>query len=722
MAIVQISKMQQRAGNLVDLPQLDNGELGWAADANRLFIGRSGTTSTSENIEVLTSYSAISLSQITGSDSGNLNITAAENGQLLTYVSSTDTWENYTGNSSQLSGGKLQLGDVANLVMDGGASGYVLQTDGLGNLTWTAQTGGSGGGGAGGSNTTVQFNDSGLPNGVAAFTFNKNSNTLTVSTGNIFTNNVYASSSMGVGTSSLSYKFQVEGGRALITPSSEAYAVGVRYNSSTNGVWLGSPSANAFQISNFGGTAYVNIDNSGNVGIGNSSPTHKLSVTGTTNISGNANVGNLGSAGIISATGNVSGGNLSTGGSLSVTGNANIGNLGTAQVLASANVIAPQLISNVATGTAPFVVSSNTVVANLNADLLDGYTTSSANTANTIALRDASGNISANYFIGNGSQLTGLSTSSLSNGNSNVSIPAANGNVNISSAGNANILVVTGSGVVASSLTVGIGTIDPSAKIQVFDGAIMPATGQGLNNGILFPPNPGGGSGDYAWIRHYAYTPGQEFTVLEIGTGNDLTDNIAFMPTGNVGIGTVSPSSRFHVANGSANISGSITVNSDAGATAIINGAGNAIGNIGSSTKYFNTVFAQATSALYADLAEMYVSDAEYAPGTVLEFGGQQEVTLSTTDSSRRVAGVVSTNPAHIMNSGLEAEHSVAVALTGRVPTLVIGSVTKGDMMVSAGTGRARAEENPVLGSVIGKALENFNGTEGVIEIVVGRL
>jgi hypothetical protein len=185
MAIVQISKMQQRAGNLVDLPQLDNGELGWATDANRLFIGRSGNTFTSENIEVLTSYSAISLSQITGSDSGNLNITAAENGQLLTYVSSTDTWENYTGNSSQLGGGKLQLGDVANLVMDGGASGYVLQTDGLGNLTWTAQTGGSGGGGTGGSNTTVQFNDSGLSNGVASFTFNKTSNTLTVSTGNI---------------------------------------------------------------------------------------------------------------------------------------------------------------------------------------------------------------------------------------------------------------------------------------------------------------------------------------------------------------------------------------------------------------------------------------------------------------------------------------------------------------------------------------------------------
>ena len=71
------------------------------------------------------------------------------------------------------------------------------------------------------------------------------------------------------------------------------------------------------------------------------------------------------------------------------------------------------------------------------------------------------------------------------------------------------------------------------------------------------------------------------------------------------------------------------------------------------------------------------------------------------------------------MNS--EAE-GVYVALTGRVPCKVIGPVRKGDMMVSAGNGQARAEENPVLGSVIGKALENFDGVEGVIEVVVGRL
>jgi hypothetical protein len=175
-------------------------------------------------------------------------------------------------------------------------------------------------------------------------------------------------------------------------------------------------------------------------------------------------------------------------------------------------------------------------------------------------------------------------------------------------------------------------------------------------------------------------------------------------------------------ATGSFVVPGTITVNSGAAATAIINGAGNAVGNIGSDSTYFNRLFAQATTALYADLAEMYTSDAAYEPGTVVVFGGSQEVTISTTDSSRRVAGVVSTNPAHVMNSGLQGDHTIAVALTGRVPTSVVGAVAKGDMMVAAGNGRARAEDNPILGSVIGKALEDFNGPDGMIEIVVGRL
>jgi hypothetical protein len=73
------------------------------------------------------------------------------------------------------------------------------------------------------------------------------------------------------------------------------------------------------------------------------------------------------------------------------------------------------------------------------------------------------------------------------------------------------------------------------------------------------------------------------------------------------------------------------------------------------------------------------------------------------------------------MNAGLESEHVVTVALTGRVPTSVVGAVRKGDLMVAAGAGRARAEADPQVGTVIGKALEDFDGAQGVIEVVVGR-
>jgi hypothetical protein len=162
---------------------------------------------------------------------------------------------------------------------------------------------------------------------------------------------------------------------------------------------------------------------------------------------------------------------------------------------------------------------------------------------------------------------------------------------------------------------------------------------------------------------------------------------------------------------------GTIQVNKD-----ITNGQANGVGNIGNATGYFNTVFAKATSAQYADLAETYAGDQAYAPGTVLSFGGANEVTLSLSPGDARIAGVVSTNPSYVMNAGLTADYPVVVALTGRVPTSVTGNILKGDMMVSNGDGTARASAQPMIGTVIGKALEDFTGDAGTIEIVVGRL
>jgi hypothetical protein len=148
--------------------------------------------------------------------------------------------------------------------------------------------------------------------------------------------------------------------------------------------------------------------------------------------------------------------------------------------------------------------------------------------------------------------------------------------------------------------------------------------------------------------------------------------------------------------------------------------------NLGSSTNKFNEIHATefkgvATSAYYADLAECYVSDEDYKAGTVVQFGGDYEVTIARNKTSK-VAGVVSTNPAYLMNSLQEGEHVVAVALQGKVPCRVAGYVSKGDMMVSGGQGYAMSCDNPTIGTVIGKALEDFHGEFGVINIVVGRV
>jgi len=133
---------------------------------------------------------------------------------------------------------------------------------------------------------------------------------------------------------------------------------------------------------------------------------------------------------------------------------------------------------------------------------------------------------------------------------------------------------------------------------------------------------------------------------------------------------------------------------------------------------------ATSTKAKYADLAENYLGDSDYEPGTVLVFGGEAELTTTQVKGDRKVAGVVTTNPAHLMNGALEGDHVIGLALQGRVPCKVIGTVFKGDMLVtSAIPGYAVVDNDPKMGTVIGKAVETKMGDgKGVIEVVVGRL
>jgi len=148
--------------------------------------------------------------------------------------------------------------------------------------------------------------------------------------------------------------------------------------------------------------------------------------------------------------------------------------------------------------------------------------------------------------------------------------------------------------------------------------------------------------------------------------------------------------------------------------------------NLGIPTLKFNNIYSNvfqgvASTARYADLAEKYTADKVYEYCTVVMFGGTHEVTLAE-KFTKKVAGVVSKNPAYLMNSELDSSHTCIVALQGRVPVFVTGKIRKGDMLVSAGNGRAMSCDNPEIGTVIGKSLEDFDGDIGCIEVVVGRL
>ncbi|MDA9843149.1 hypothetical protein N9C44_01605 [bacterium] len=173
--------------------------------------------------------------------------------------------------------------------------------------------------------------------------------------------------------------------------------------------------------------------------------------------------------------------------------------------------------------------------------------------------------------------------------------------------------------------------------------------------------------------------------------------------------------------------SGGVTLNVDLTDTAVFtstNTASKAVVRDGSGNFAAGTITATATQAQYADLAENYVADAEYEPGTVLVFGGQHEVTTTSDALSTRVAGVVSTNPAHLMNDACEGEHVVAVALRGRVPVKVSGNVNKGDVLITSdipGVAMVSASPHTVSASqIVGKAIEaKLDAQTGFVEALI---
>jgi hypothetical protein len=127
--------------------------------------------------------------------------------------------------------------------------------------------------------------------------------------------------------------------------------------------------------------------------------------------------------------------------------------------------------------------------------------------------------------------------------------------------------------------------------------------------------------------------------------------------------------------------------------------------------------------ATYADLAERFEADDIYDPGTVVELGGDAEITAVQYDLSEDVFGVISDTAAYLMNAGAGSDNThPPVAVSGRVKVKVTGQVKKGQRLVSAGNGIARAAQpkEATAFNVIGRALENKtdNGL-GTVEAIV---
>ena len=363
-------------------------------------------------------------------------------------------------------------------------------------------------------------------------------------------------------------------------------------------------------ISNSADTVMAgNVRNTGNVVVTSGGATTAIIqstgalITGFTSVTGNVIGGNVSTAGLVTATGNVTGGNvisvaaisgasvvatanitggnLNTAGLASVTGNVVGGNINTAGlVTATGNVRGGNVISAAAVSGVSIVASGNVDSGNLRSAGLVSVTGNISSAAN----------IAGTFFLGNGSQLTGLSlgvsVTKFVNGTTEGNVGVTNGNINFNVGGVSNVVVIDTSTVYANVVSVA--------------------------------------------------------SIAKTGT--------------------------------------------------------NAVGNIGSSSNYFNQVFAQATTALYADVAERFASDELLEPGTVVELGGTQEITRSLTALSEKVFGVISTRPAYTMNGGAgEDDTHPKVAMTGRVPVKVTGYIRKGDRLVAAGDGIARAAQPCLL-------------------------
>jgi len=276
--------------------------------------------------------------------------------------------------------------------------------------------------------------------------------------------------------------------------------------------------------------------------------------------------------------------------------------------------------------------------------------------------------------------VSALSSNSITQGNSNVTITDAGTGTIKTTVDGTDMIVATASGVTIQNLTVsGTQTINNTVSYEVQDNII--AVNSNVTDANNMPRFSGlhihRGSGsaaldqDIYWLWDDAFNDDAS-SIYPAASGGAFT---ALRSTHNEVSGT--PNDDFTLANIRCRV-----------------------------------INATATSAQYADIAERFAADAVMTPGAVVMFGGAQEITETAEELSEKVFGVVSTQPAYMMNSGAgNNESHPFVAMTGRTPVRVTGTVNKGDRLVSSsvkGTARAaRTGESINPFHVIGRALES---------------
>ena len=582
--------------------------------------------------------------------------------------------------------------------------------------------------------------------------------------GGVYTNNIVAttanitSATIGTVAGNLSIDGSLSvGGFPVLTPASFPNGYNV-YGQSYSGNIIVAPLLGSLNLSSNVSTGGIVVTGAGGIGVGGninaggsinaggniSAPAVNGSLYGTlygiistayTNQpiftnglisgfnSGNITVGVLTATANIAATGNVVLQQAGTG--LWVTSNINAGgylgsvygaqpNITQVGTLGTLNVSGNAIIGNIITGTISGTLSGGATTALTVTSAAQSAITS----VGTLTSLTVTGNTVVNstlYSQGvydNGSRVVSVSSGpgNLSITNGNITLPTIGPGIAIAgNTGYVPVITTDAYGRITSLSNVAIAAVSTTITLNGTSGTGTIAGGSTLSfastNGVTIAV--GTSYANISTPQDIRTSASPSFVSITANVTGNLTGNV----TGNVVATTLS-----------GNVTGTILTAAQPNITSLgivtgltVSGAvvpnANASVTLGSTSAWWSSVYGTAVHAQYADLAEMYTSDADYEPGTVLVFGGDAEVTTSTTFADASVAGAVSTNPAYLMNAETTG---VAVALRGRVPVKVIGSVRKGDLLVTGNIAGCAASvgKNKDFGvAVFAKAIESSSDT-----------